>query len=319
MGMIKAGIVGCGRMGMERAAALEKLGARLAWFCDPDPGRAEALAKQFSGSWTLRSEDLDLGSLDAVFVCVPPGHRGLIESQCLARSIPLFVEKPIGLSAEHAAPLLEQLERHRVINAVGYMNRYRNSVRLAREVLSSRKVLGITCVWVGRKYRVAWWGVENLSGGPFNEQGTHVVDLCRCLVGEVGAIKSVAARPENSSDPEHGVAVALQFSNGPLGTVFYNCEAKEKDIRLDVFCDDGTLTLEGWDFTMTKNSIDGNLPKPESQEIFLKETQAFLHALGSNDQSLIECDFAEAYRTQRVVDGIRESFADHGDSRAIEL
>jgi predicted dehydrogenase len=304
---------------MERAAALEKLGARTVWFCDSDPARAEALASKFGSSWIARPEDLDLGSLDAVFVCLPPGYRGPIELQCLAHSIPLFVEKPIGLSAEHAIPLLELLQRSRVINAVGYMNRYRNSVRLAREVLSGRKVLGITCAWVGRKYRVPWWNDKDLSGGPFNEQATHVVDLCRCLVGEVGATASVAAPSENRSDPEYGVAVALQFLNGAVGTVFYNCEAKEKDIRLNVFCEEGTVTLEGWDFAMTQNSIDGTLPEAESAEIFLKETQAFLNALGSNDQSLIECDFAEAYQTQRVVDRIRESFTHAGDASSLQL
>jgi|ERR1700730_1362650 myo-inositol 2-dehydrogenase/D-chiro-inositol 1-dehydrogenase len=305
---LKVGIVGCGRMGTERADAVIKVGARIVWFCDIDPARAEALASRFSDTLTAKPEELDLHSVDAVFVCVPPAYRGPIELRCLASSVPLFVEKPIGLSAEHAFPLLEQSKRSVVINAVGYMNRYRNSVRLARDILSGRNILGITCVWVGRKYRVPWWTDSNLSGGPFNEQATHAVDLCRCLVGEIGATTSVIAPSQNSSDPEFGVAVAMGFLNGPVGTVFYNCEAKEKDIRLHVFCEDGTLDFEGWDLAMTRNTIDGKLPKAEQDEIFVKETRAFLNAIRSGDQSLVECDLAQAYRTQQVVDKIRHSF-----------
>ena len=305
---LKIGIVGCGRMGTERANAVTKLGARIVWLCDIDSARANALASRFGDTSTVEREGLDLHSVDAVFVCVPPAYRGPIELQCLASSVPLFVEKPIGLSAEHALPLLEQSRRTGGINAVGYMNRYRNSVRLGRDILSGRKVLGITCISVNKKYRVPWWADKNLSGGPFNEQATHAVDLCRCLVGEVGTTASIIAPSENSSDPEFGVAVAMGFLNGPVGTIFYNCEAKEKDIRIHIFCEDGTLDFEGWDLAMTRNTIDGRLPEAEQDEIFVKETRAFMNAIRHGDQSLIECDLAQAYRTQQVVDKIRHSF-----------
>jgi myo-inositol 2-dehydrogenase/D-chiro-inositol 1-dehydrogenase len=304
----RVGIVGCGRMGAERAAAVQKLGARVGWFCDSDRARAEKLANKFGGTPTAKLEEFDWHSLDAVFVCVPPSCRGPIESLCLANSIPLFVEKPIGLSAEDIVPLLEQVKRIGLVTAVGYMNRYRNSVRLAKKVLLGRKVLGISCVWVGKKYRVPWWTDTNLSGGPFNEQATHVLDLCRFLVGEIESASAMAARSTTAGDPEFGVAVALRFVGGPLGTVFYSCEAREKDIHLHVFCEEGSLDLEGWDFAMSRNTIDGTLPDKEQDDIFVKETRCFLDAIRCHDQPLIECDLEEGYRTQLVVDRVRDSF-----------
>ncbi|MGA8623072.1 MAG: hypothetical protein WB660_31670, partial [Candidatus Sulfotelmatobacter sp.] len=88
----------------------------------------------------------------------------------------------------------------------------------------------------------------------------------------------------------------------------YSCEAREKDIHLSVFCEEGSLDLEGWDFAMTRNTIDGALPEDEQDEIFVKETQCFLNAIRSHDQLLIECDLEEAYRTQLAVDKVRDSF-----------
>ena len=305
---LSVGIIGCGRMGAERAAAVQKLGAQVDWFCDSERARAEELANNFGGAATTRPEDVDWSSLDGAFVCVPPSFRGPIELQCLANSIPLFVEKPIGLSAKHIVPLLEQAKRVGVVNAVGYMNRYRNSVRLAKKVLLNRKVLGVSCVWVGKKYRVPWWIDPNLSGGPFNEQATHVLDLCRFLLGEIESVSAIAAPLTTAEDPEFGVAVAMRFIDGPLGTIFYSCEAREKDIHLSVFCEEGSLDLEGWDFAMTRNTIDGALPEDEQDEIFVKETQCFLNAIRSHDQLLIECDLEEAYRTQLAVDKVRDSF-----------
>jgi myo-inositol 2-dehydrogenase / D-chiro-inositol 1-dehydrogenase len=305
---LRVGIIGCGRMGAERAAAAKKLGAQIGWFYDSDRERAQQLADKFSGTATPRSEDLDWHSLDAVFVCVPPSYRGPFELQCVANSVPLFVEKPIGLSAKHIVPLLEQAKRAGLVNAVGYMNRYRNSVRLAREVLIGRKVLGISCVWVGKKYRVPWWIDANVSGGPFNEQATHVLDLCRFLVGEIESLSAIAAPSTTAGDPEFGVAVAMRFVRGPLGTVFYSCEAREKDIHLHIFCEEGSLDLEGWDFAMTRNTIDGKLPDREQDDIFVKETRCFLDAVRCRDQLLIECDLEEAFQTQLVVDRVRDSF-----------
>ena len=87
--------------------------------------------------------------------------------RCLLRSRLDYARKII-------VPLLELVKRVGVVNAVGYMNRCRNSVRLAKKVLSGRKVLGISCAWVGKKYLVPWWIDKDLSGGPFNEQATHV-------------------------------------------------------------------------------------------------------------------------------------------------
>jgi predicted dehydrogenase len=295
-------------MGAERAAAVQKLGALIGWFYDPDRARAEGLANKFGGTAAAKPEDLDWHSLDAVFVCVPPSCRGPVELYCLANSIPLFVEKPIGLSAKHTVALLEHAKRVGVVTAVGYMNRYRNSVQSAKRILSGRKVLGISCVWVGKKYRVPWWTDTNLSGGPFNEQATHVLDLCRFLLGEIESVSAIAAPPTKLGDPEFGVAVAMRFIDGPVGTVFYSCEAREKDIHIHVFCEDGSLDLEGWDFAMTRNSIDGKVPEKEQDDIFVKETRCFLNAIRSHDQLLIECDLEEAYRTQLVVDSVRNSF-----------
>jgi predicted dehydrogenase len=308
MAQLIVGIVGCGRMGAERASAVQKLGARIGWFCDPDRARAEGLASKFGATPTARPEDLDWHSVDAVFVCVPPACRGPVELLCITNSIPLFVEKPIGLSGKHIVPLLEGAKRAGVVTAVGYMNRYRNSVRLAKKVLLGRKVLGISCVWVGKKYRVPWWTDTNLSGGPFNEQATHILDLCRYLLGEIESVSAIAAPSTTAGDPEFGVAVAMRFIDGPVGTVFYSCEAREKDIHLHVFCEEGSLDLEGWDFAMTRNTIDGKLPEKEHDDIFVKETHCFLNAVRSHDHLLIACNLEEAYRTQLVVDRVRDSF-----------
>jgi myo-inositol 2-dehydrogenase / D-chiro-inositol 1-dehydrogenase len=175
-------------------------------------------------------------------------------------------------------------------------------------VLAGRRVLGIACHWNGRKYTVPWWLDKALSGGPLNEQATHLVDLARIIVGEIESVCALAS-PSPQSDPALTFAILFRFENGSVGTVLYSCQAKEKDIAFRVLTEEGVLELSGWDFQLTTNTIDETFPADQKEDIFLKETQRFLSAVRRSDQGVVECDYAEANRTQSVVDAIQHSLS----------
>jgi hypothetical protein len=94
------------------------------------------------------------------------------------------------------------------------------------------------------------------------------------------------------------------LASGALGNLLYSCEAKEKDILICIETTDGVIELRGWDLELARNTIDSSYPVPELKPIFEKETRAFLEAARTGDQSLILCDFADAYRTQLAMDTI---------------
>ena len=302
---MRVGIVGCGRMGNERARALRQLGAELVFCCDTDLSRATQLAALHPRARALRTVDgIDWSSINALFVCTPPAMRGPVELTCVRAGVSLFVEKPVGVEAAQCAPIVDALRSQPVINAVGYMHRCRNSVQHVRSLTASRNLLAIACVWIGRMYQVPWWLDEGSSGGPFNEQGTHLIDLCRYWGGDVDTIASVEWRP-TMSKVAYGIATSIRLSRGCVATVLYNCQANEKDISVQVFTDQGAVVLRGWDLRLERNTVDGIFPAEEGEEIFVKETRSFLDAVSLRDQSVINCDFAEAYKTQVAVDAAR--------------
>jgi len=286
-------------MGKERAKAAKSFGVSTLLLFDEDAGRAESLATECSGAQCLNypGEWFD-NKLDALFICTPPYCRGPLEIQAVDVGVPFFVEKPVGVTASQVEAVLERLDRGHVINAVGYMNRYRNSILHSRKVLIGRSLLGISAHWIGRKYRVPWWSVPELSGGPFNEQATHLVDLVRVLAGSVKILHAAANSPEN----ETSVLASLLLQDRGLGSFLYSCEAGEKDILIAVETSEGALELRGWDLELVRNTIDGSLPEPESMPIFEKETHAFLHAVKTRNPKLILADFRDAFQTQVVMD-----------------
>jgi myo-inositol 2-dehydrogenase/D-chiro-inositol 1-dehydrogenase len=286
-------------MGKERARTSVLAGAKVAIVCDADAEKARALAEEHDGAKTVDEPSrIPYEDLDAVFVCTPPGDRGVVECAAIDAEVPFLVEKPIGISADGADPVLKALRRKPVIHAVGYMNRYRGSLQHARRVLANCQVLGILGFWAGRKYGAPWWLEPLASGGPVNEQATHMLDVCRYLVGDVQAIEGVSLTGLQA-------AATLRFRNGCLGTIFYSCEARDKQIGFRIIAAEGGLELSGWDLRISSNSIDGTISEDQDEDIFLKETSQFLTAIRTGNHDLIACTFEDAYQTQRLMDAMR--------------
>jgi predicted dehydrogenase len=306
---LKVGIVGCGRMGRERARAATVLGAKVDIFVDTEVSRARTLAAEQAGSRAVDDiDDIDWSKLDAIFVCTPPGQRGLVEEHAAACRLPVFMEKPIGLCASTCAELAGRFLEQGIIHSVGYTNRYRSSVRRTRRLLDTEQPLGVACQWVGAAYRVPWWLEREQSGGPINEQATHLVDLCRFLIGEIDEVAAISRDQSGASARgnavEAAVAVNLRFARGILGTLFYSCEANQKQIGATIFLPDRSVKLDGWSFA--DRSLD-NSYEDERQDVYISEVEAFFEGVLSADQSKIHSSLSDAIRTQLVVDTIFES------------
>lgn len=301
MKTLRVAIVGCGRMGKERARACRQLGVVLTGVYDTDPGRATEMAQRYPGCRAFCGDDFVPGKdHDAIFICTPPGQRGAVELAAIAAGLPFFVEKPIGISAGAVVAVRGALLTRPVVHAVGYMNRYRSSVQHARQVISKAHMLGITAYWVGRKYSVPWWLDAQVSGGPVNEQATHLLDICRYLGGEVENIEAVSS----ATLPMLRCVATLSFRNGCSGTIFYSCEAQDKQIGFRIIAAEGGLDLTGWDLRLSSNTIDGTTPAAQTEDIFLKETSWFLEAIRTGNSHLVECTFEDAFRTQLLMDSM---------------
>src|SRR5262249_38923827 len=152
--------------------------------------------------------------------------------------VAVFMEKPIGFSAEQGAEILEALQQKPVLTAVGYMNRYRPSVQAARDALGGKSVLGLPPHWAGARYGAPWRDGAASYGGPVNEQAPHLVGLARWLVGDGREVHVMTGGPVGPHGAPETAAVSLRFDRDVLGTVLYTCQARQKAIDLHVFTED---------------------------------------------------------------------------------
>jgi myo-inositol 2-dehydrogenase / D-chiro-inositol 1-dehydrogenase len=289
----RVAIIGCGRMGHERARAAMNCGAVVRAVVDPDLSRAAELAAATGALACARVQDFPWSSLDAVFLCAPPSYRHEPIALAVRHGVNVFVEKPFALNARSADELAALVDGSSINAGVGYMNRYRSSVTLAKEFAQHEDFIGVNMVWAGKRYGVPWWSLAEQSGGPINEQATHFIDLLRFLRGEIRHVQSIIHSGETR------LALAAEFDEGGFATLLYTCEAPEKDIAIHVLTQRGHLTLSGWDLLPTSNTIDGRLPAPGISP-FQSETEAFL-------KGHTRCDFADASRTQALVERVRSA------------
>lgn len=145
------------------------------------------------------------------------------------------------------------------------------------------------------------------SGGAFNEQGCHFVDLQRYLGGEIEWVH--AARSHHlTGEPGDAYAVTTGFANGATGTLFYSCRGNEKDIGFHIHHARGPIMLDGWDLALSPAALNSHgEPVEAADAVFLKETVGFFEALMTGDSSHVRSDIGDAVRTQQVVCAIHIS------------
>lgn len=229
--------MGCGGIAQAHADRLLKMeDVELSAFSDVVEARARAFAEKYGGrAYAHHREMLEGEELDACFICVPPYAHADQEVLCAERGIHLFVEKPVALTMEKALEVLRAVRRAGIVTQVGYMRRFLDSYRRAREIVVERggRASLFEAWWMGG---VAggpdhWWRRKELSGGQLIEQSTHLVDQARWMVGsEVDEVFAYFETELLKDLPNFNVesvsTVVMKFKSGAVGSIVSTCAAQ---------------------------------------------------------------------------------------------
>lgn len=191
---VSVAVIGCGGVGRKRVESLPA-GCRVVALADEEVARAEALAGLLpypvrigrSGSDALGGGDVQLA-----IVATVPAALGPVARDALAAGADVLVEKPGGcclaevLETEAAAQQGGQCVR------VGFNHRFHPAILRARELITTRAWGDLISVRAryghgGRLgYEQEWRADRAVSGGgELLDQGVHLIDLTRFLVGDV--------------------------------------------------------------------------------------------------------------------------------------
>lgn len=191
---LNIGWIGCGRHARWMLLPqLGKAGFRLAALCDRDAEAMAETAAHYGVTQTYSDwqEMLAQPGLDAVFMAVGPQVHHAATLACIARGIPVFMEKPPAANHAQALELQRASEAAGVPVYVGFMKRYSTGNRIAGNILRGDAfgpVLGITASYMTAPTYFA--GEEDYTGF-YLHHCVHYMDLLPWLAGSPLAELSV--------------------------------------------------------------------------------------------------------------------------------
>ncbi|MEV4754914.1 Gfo/Idh/MocA family oxidoreductase [Micromonospora sp. NPDC049559] len=219
----RLGLAGAGNVARRHAAVLSGFAdVELVGVADVVSSSARRLAAEYGIRAFPDLTSLVETGLDALYICVPPFAHGQAERTAVEAGLPIFVEKPVAADLGTASRIAGLVARRAVPTSVGYHWRYLDGVERARDLLAGRPVRAVRAAWLDRTPSAPWWCRRDASGGPVVEQGSHLLDVLRLLVGEVAEVIAYGdgtPPPVPEADIDGVTAAMLRFTGGAVGTL----------------------------------------------------------------------------------------------------
>jgi len=330
--MIKAGMIGMGKMGISHLAILgAHPGVQVAAICDSASYVTSALKKHLPvETFKDYRKMIDSAGLDAVVVATPTSSHYDAASYALERGLHVFVEKPLCLDPGQSAKLSELARKAGRANQVGYHNRFIGTFREVRRLVREGALgevyhvngSAFGQVVIRPKAGGTWRSQKAEGGGCLHDYASHVVDLMNFVVGPPERILGAHLRSIFSAHVEDAVYATFRYANGASGqleTNWSDTTHRKMSTTLVVYGTQGKIIADrqecrvylrepaaGYPAEWTTRYIT-DLQEPVGfylrGEEYSAQIDAFVDAAGRGT-SEHENDFASAGATDRVIDQI---------------
>jgi predicted dehydrogenase len=249
---VRVGIVGCGLIGHRRAAALA--GARFTACADLDRARADALAHSHSGvravgCWQDLVADADI---DVLVVATSNDALASISISAIEAGKHVLVEKPAGRSVAEIDRIIEAASRHGRLVRVGFNHRYHPAFMAARDIVDAGTIGPLMFVRgrYGHGGRVGYdreWRADpaRAGGGELIDQGVHLIDLSRLLLGPFADVDGAAHTYFWNMAVDDNAFLRLTTASGQVAFLHVSCTEWKNLFSFEIYGRHGKLHIDG--------------------------------------------------------------------------
>ena len=229
--MVRVALIGAGKMGLSHLAILGAHPAvEIVGVCDTSKLLTDVLTK-YSGFDCFSDYNLMLKGVkpDAVFVAVPTRVHALIIKTLAEQGIHIFTEKPFCLTPEEGAPLVELVKRNKLINQVGYHNKFLGTFQEVKRLVEGGHIGDIYHFQaeaygpvVIKKSGDTWRSRAEEGGGCLMDYASHVIDLLNYLISPVQEVFSSTMKSVFSTGVDDAVYALLKLRSQVTGVLSVN-------------------------------------------------------------------------------------------------
>ncbi len=197
--MLNIGIIGCGGRIRSMAKRLSIVGVPYRISAVADPQYEEVLAlvrgkgETFLDDSTFykdADEMLDKESFDGIMIGTRCYLHTEMACKVAAKNIPLFLEKPVGITLEQLRKLEQAFESVTSPVVVSFPLRFTHVAKEAKKIIDSGEIGTIEhfsafldCNY-GKGYFTSWYRNYEEAGGLFLQKATHDLDLISYMLGQ---------------------------------------------------------------------------------------------------------------------------------------
>jgi len=230
---IKLGIIGIGRMGITHFSIIKSNpDVEIKAVVDTSSLILTLMKKYIMGLNTyhdyhkLFEEEL----LDAVIICTPPTLHYPIAIMAAQKGLHVFSEKPFTTEFARASELASIFEQKRLVNQVGYVNRF-NDVFLKVKEFLDKGTIGNIIRFKSEMYSrtitkseegKTWRDSHENGGGAVFEVASHAIDMVNFLIGKPDKVTGTSLTSIFSKNVEDAVNATFLYKNGISGTINVN-------------------------------------------------------------------------------------------------
>lgn len=244
-------IIGMGRMGNTRYQAITRHGGfRVTAVCDTREEVLEPFSEEHFSDWRTCLEKM---RPSVVIVCTINAVIPEVVCHALEHGCHVFAEKPPGRSLGDALRMQQcYCGKKGQVLKFGFNHRYHNSVIEAKsliesgflgDVVSARGVYGKAADLTKDEWRNH---VELAGGGILLDQGIHMLDLLRYLVGDFTEVDGFTDHLVwKKSGGEDTAFAMMQTADGKVAMLHSSAIQWKHKFDLDITCTNGYIALNG--------------------------------------------------------------------------
>lgn len=299
---------------------------------DPSPARSGPWAKELNATIATDYRDIYADpEIQAVIICSETKRHEELVLPAAAAKKGLFVEKPLGFTAQDARKMADAIEKAGVLFQTGYMRRGDEKHLFLKEQVAKGAFGKITRVRGSNCHNGAlggwfdarptdpandwrWMADPKLAGcGAFGDLGTHMLDILIWLIGDVtAATAQVDQGTGRYGDCDETGEGLMRFSNGAIGTVAAAWTDLADPLTLVVSGTEGyAYVLHNQLYFQSKHieGADGKQPWTKLPEKQSAGFEAFLDAVTGKKGAALVTAREAAYRSavmEAMYEGARQ-------------
>ena len=219
---LRVGLAGLGRFGKLHASVLGRMaGVELAAVCDPRPEEVAAIVASNEGAAGFADFDAMLAeaALDAVFIVTPEPLHADQTMAALARGLPVFVEKPLAMTAAEGERVAEAATEAGLPLQVGFVLRFDTQHAMLKSEIASGRLGRLVSLRAKRNVSKAWFPDFGDRAHAAHETSIHDIDLFLWYAGSpVTTVRAVERHLTGMRYPD-GCWALLELASGAVGII----------------------------------------------------------------------------------------------------